>query len=271
MSVSSADGLRVGILGWGTIGQTLAHQIEAQTATGDRSLVLSAVTSRFTDGTPHALAVPAGDLAGHCDVVVEAAGPDAVRDHAESCLAGGVDVVLLSLGALADDHLRSTLINAGPGRLVLCSGAIGGVDMIEAARLHGEVHKILIETTKPAAVLERDWMTDEFRATLRSSTAPVECFRGSVAEAVTRFPESLNVSAALAMAAGRFDVVEVVVIGSPTATGNVHTISVEADSGSYRFSVTNTPSPDNPKTSHVTAWAALRSLRSLAGAPGVFA
>lgn len=270
MTAVATDGLRVGILGWGTIGQALAGQIEAHNTAGDGSLEVSAVASRFSDGAAHPLAVPADELGRHCDVIVEVAGPQAVRDHVESYLAGGTDVVLLSLGALADPKVRSVLLTAGPGRLTFCSGAIGGLDIIEAARLHGRVRQIRIETTKPTAVLERDWMPSELRAALRTGIEPVECFRGTVAEAVTRFPESLNVSAALALAAGCFEVVEVTVIGSPTTTTNTHDITVEADSGTYRFAVTNSPSPDNPKTSHVTAWAALRSLHNLAGTSGVF-
>lgn len=265
----------MGILGWGTIGQTLAGQIDTHNA-GDRepgdsaSLEVSAIASRFSGGAPHPLAVPASELGRHCDVIVEAAGPQAVRDHVELYLAGGTDVVILSLGALADPHLRSSLPSTGPGRMAFCSGAIGGLDIIEAARLQGRVRQIRIETTKPAAILERDWMSDDQRAELRSSSGPVECFRGSVADAVRYFPESLNVSAALALAAGRFEVVEVSVIGSPTATTNSHDITVEADSGTYRFQITNVPSPLNPKSSHITAFAALRSLYNLAGTPAVF-
>ena len=265
--------LQVGILGWGAIGQTLAGQITDRTRDGaiaGCSLEVSAVASRFSGGTAHPLMVPADELGDHCGVIVEAAGPQAVRDHVESYLAGGTDVVLLSLGALADTNLRSSLLAAGPGRLAFCSGAIGGLDIIEAARLHGRVRQVTIETIKPAAVLERDWMSEELCAALRSRAEVVECFRGTVADAVTRFPESLNVSAALALAAGSFEVVEVTVTGSPTATVNTHNVVVEADSGTYRFEITNAPSPDNPKTSHVTAWAALRSLHNLAGNAGVF-
>lgn len=266
VSAVADAGLRVGILGWGSIGQSLADQIQE----GNAALQVTAVASRFSDAVVHPLAVPTHELARRCDVIVEAAGPQAVRDHVESYLAEGTNVLLLSLGALADPMLRSALLNAGPGRLTFCSGAIGGLDVVEAARLHGIVHRIRIETTKPAAVLERDWMPEEMRAALRSGAESVECFTGSVAEAVTRFPESLNVSAALALAAGSFDIVEVTVTGSPTATTNTHDITVEADSGTYRFAVTNSPSPDNPKTSHITAWAALRSLRNVAGTSGVF-
>jgi aspartate dehydrogenase len=274
VTAAASTCLRVGILGWGTIGQTLAGQIQQGNASGGSidatSLKVTAVASRFSNAIAHPLAVPANELGRHCDVIVEAAGPQAVRDHVESYLAQGTNVVLLSLGALADPDLRLSLVNASPGRLIFCSGAIGGVDIVEAARLHGTVREIRIETTKPAAALERDWMPDEMRTALRSGPDPVECFSGSVAEAVSRFPESLNVSAALALAAGCFDIVEVTVTSSPTSTTNTHDITVEATSGTYRFAITNSPSPDNPKTSHITAWAALRSLRSLAGISGVF-
>ncbi|MCH9806037.1 aspartate dehydrogenase, partial [bacterium] len=142
MSEVAVRNLQVGILGWGAIGQTLAGQITDRTRDGaiaGCSLEVSAVASRFSGGTAHPLMVPADELGDHCGVIVEAAGPQAVRDHVEPYLAGGTDVVLLSLGALADPDLRSSLLAAGPGRLAFCSGAIGGLDIIEAARLHGRV------------------------------------------------------------------------------------------------------------------------------------
>ncbi len=260
--------LRVGLLGWGAIGRGVAEQIEASTRAGDRSVVLSAVASRFSDGSTHPLAVAAEEIGTSCDVVVEAAGPDALRVHGERCLTAGADLLVVSIGALMDTRLLEQLISAGPGRPHLCSGAIGGLDLLAAARNYGPIQRIVLETTKPGATLVRDWMSDDLRRDLlypSPGSNSVECFRGTVADAVQRFPESLNVSAALALAAGDDSVVEVAVIGSSTATTNTHDITIDSAAGQYRFSISNRPSPTNPRSSHITAWAVVRSLRSLAG------
>ncbi len=260
--------LRVGLLGWGAINQGVAAQIAASSQAGDESLLVSAVASRFSAGFPHPLSVPASQLADHCDVVVEAAGPDALREHGEQYLAAGADLLIVSIGALMDGSLLDRLVSTKPGRPYLCSGAIGGLDLLAAARDYGAIERVVLETTKPSATLARDWMSDELRRRLLEPTLDseaVECFRGTVGDAVQRFPESLNVSAALALAAGDAAVVEVAVIGSPVATTNTHDITIDSAAGNYRFSISNRPSPDNPRTSHITAWSVVRSLRSLAG------
>ncbi|MEM7339477.1 MAG: aspartate dehydrogenase domain-containing protein [Actinomycetota bacterium] len=265
------DQIRVGILGWGAIGREVAALVDAGAAdTPTATQRLTAVASRFRDGEPHALAVPAAALAEHCDVVVEAAGPEPLRAHASAYLRAGADVVVVSIGALVDDEVRRELTGIGPGRLLLSSGAIGGLDLISAAQLYGSIDRVRLETTKPSASLVRAWMTAAMQAQLTAAEEPVECFRGSVADAVRLFPESLNVAAALGLAAGTLDLVEVVVVGSPTATTNSHQITVSAASGRYSIAVENTPSPSNPRTSHLTAWSVLRTLRNRVGPSGSF-
>lgn len=266
-----AEHVRVGILGWGAIGRQVATLITAGSADiATTTMDVAAVASRFRDGASHPLAVPMDELGDQCDVVVEAAGPEPLRTHAERYLRAGADVLAVSIGALVDDDLRSRLTTAGPGRLLLCSGAIGGLDLVNAARLYGPIDTIRLETTKPSASLVRDWMPQAMQDALAANREPVECFRGSVADAVRLFPESLNVSAALGLAAGDVDLVEVVVTGSPTATTNSHEITVAAASGTYRVAVDNTPSPTNPRTSHLTAWSVLRALQNRSRPPGTF-
>src|SRR5690349_20638110 len=51
-------------------------------------------------------------LADDPDVVVEAAGREAVFAHAERCLRAGKDLVVASGGALGDEPLRQALISA---------------------------------------------------------------------------------------------------------------------------------------------------------------
>ena len=79
-------------------------------------------------------------LADKPNVVAECASHEAVREYGSSILSAGIDFVIISIGALADDHLRTSLqdaATAGHSRIVLPSGAIGGVDALVAARLSG--------------------------------------------------------------------------------------------------------------------------------------
>ncbi len=71
------------------------------------------------------------------ELVVEAAGHEAVREIVPDCLSRGLPVLISSIGALHDDLLFERLTGlAGShgGRLLLASGALGALDYIRAAR-----------------------------------------------------------------------------------------------------------------------------------------
>jgi aspartate dehydrogenase len=96
----------------------------------------------------------AGLLADGPDTVAECASHTAVRDHGAAILAAGCDFVVISIGALADDGLRTQLIDAarrGGTRLVLPPGAVGGVDALAAAKLSG-LESVVYSGRKPATL-----------------------------------------------------------------------------------------------------------------------
>ena len=92
-------------------------------------------------------------LALRPQVVVEAASLDAVREHLVELLRGGVGVVELSAGALADDALRreaQAAAEASGALLYVPSGGIGGLDAFKTACLAG-VDEASIQVAKPPA------------------------------------------------------------------------------------------------------------------------
>src|ERR1700704_5140890 len=83
--------------------------------------------------------------------VVEAASHDAVREHLVALLEAGIHVVVLSVGALADDRLRHAAEDAARrsgALLYVPSGGIGGLDALKAACAAG-VDEVSIEVAKP--------------------------------------------------------------------------------------------------------------------------
>ncbi len=70
-------------------------------------------------------------IAARPAVVLEAAGHDAVRAYALPIVKGGLDVILMSIGALADEAIRTPLEDTARqhGATVwLPSGGVGGLD-----------------------------------------------------------------------------------------------------------------------------------------------
>ena len=257
--------IRVGLIGEGAIGREVASALTAGRIEGAR---LGGVLTRSGgDGR-------CSDIAGLLDVsdvVVEAAGQAAVRELGADVIASGRDLLVVSVGALVDPTLLDRL-RSGPGRLSVSSGAIGGLDALRAAMLaatdegHGLESVELITTKAPGSLLE-DWMDDDLRRRLTAGTERIEVFRGSASEAVTRFPRSVNVSATLGLATLGMDRTRVTVVADPEVGENEHRIRATGVVGTYEFVLRNAPSPENPRTSRLTALSVLRWIADRAGGP----
>ncbi len=195
-----------------------------------------------------------GLLSAGPDVVVEAASQEAVKQYGLRVLEAGADLVVLSVGALMDEGLRSRLVEAARRRghrIYVPSGAIAGLDAVYALSLD-EIRSVRLVTRKPPRSLG---LAEEPRR-------PVTLYRGPAGEAVKRFPANVNVAAALSLAAGRE--AEVEVIADPGATENIHEVYVDSEASRLAVRVENRPSPRNPRTSYLAALSAVALLKRLA-------
>lgn len=204
------------------------------------------------------------------DVVVEAASQAAVAEYGPAVKEAGIDFVVVSVGALVDDELFGALSAPSGGKLLVSTGACGGIDLLRAANLMEPLERVRLQTTKPSAALVRDWMDDELRQRLVDGQEALSVFVGSSREAVQRFPETANISATIALATIGFDAVEVEVRADPEARSATHEITASGRAGTYRFVIQNALSPRNMKTSAVTSYSVLRALadRTAAFTPG---
>jgi aspartate dehydrogenase len=91
-------------------------------------------------------------------------------------------------------------------------------------------------------------------------TEPKELFHGPAREAVVRFPESVNVAAAVSLAGIGLDRTEVRVIADPGIQRNQHEVVAEGAFGRLRFEIQGIPSDDNPKTGRIVAMSILHTL-----------
>ncbi|MDA3631049.1 DUF108 domain-containing protein [Saccharopolyspora sp. WRP15-2] len=258
--MTNSPSLRVGLLGFGSIGAKVASELDAGAVPGAR---VAAVLRRRADAGPSAVDSLA-ELLRRCDVVVEAAGPAVLREVAAQVLDTGRDLVAVSVGGLFEDGFVDRLPRRG--RLVLCSGAIGGLDLLRAAAFAGPLRRVRITSRKkPRSLLQpwmEAWVADRLK-TMEPGDEPVELFDGGVAQAVQLFPNNVNVAATVAFAAGDRALVEVCVVADPAATRTAHVIEIDGSIGSYRFEIANDPSPRNPASSAVVAYSVLRSIADL--------
>jgi aspartate dehydrogenase len=254
--------LRVGLLGYGSIGAAVAGALRAGEVPG---AVLTAVARRTGPGCAESVSV--SELPDRCDLLVEAAGQAAVEAHAATVLDRGVDLLVVSTGALADERLRTVLAASGPGRLLISSGAIGGIDLLRAASRAGPVSVRLTSVKAPGSLI-RPWMPADLVASLRAGLPDDDetvVFDGGASEAAARFPTNANVAATLALAAGDWDAVTVRIVARRAATMTRHRIEIEAQTGTYLLDLRNVPLADNPASSRLVADAVLRALADAAG------
>jgi aspartate dehydrogenase len=233
---------RLAIIGGGTVGRTVAERVAAGSVAG---VELVGIYERTADDDLPALLT--------ADVVVEAAGRSAVVDHAEAVLGAGIDFVCCSVGALADGPLRARVLAAATrsgARLIIPSGAVGGLDLMRAAAEAG-LDEVLVEQRKPARILLDDPL-DEARVV----------FEGSVAQVVELYPETTNVAAAVALAGLGFERTRARVVADPALEANQVVLTARGSFGSFTLSLENVASA-NPRTSTIVAHSVVVALRAL--------
>jgi len=227
---------KIGLLGCGAIGSEIA------TAVCDRKVGNASLVALFDQDAEMAsslarrlpITVPAFTNIGQflavsgLEMVVECASPGAVRAYAEAVLSSGRDLLMISSGALTDTALfhRLAALAEGRGRrLIIPSGALGGIDAIRAAR--GRLEEVTLTTTKPPEALKgapgfKEWESKE------------------IIEAQVIFDGSAL---------------------DPRSPGNVHEIYARGDFGVMRFTLENRPHERNPRTSYLAVLSVLETLR----------
>jgi aspartate dehydrogenase len=202
-------------------------------------------------------------LARDSAVVAEVAGQQAVAEHGPDVLRRGFDLMVISIGALAEPALLDRLKAAardGNSRMILPAGAIGGLDAIAAMRVGG-LHAVRYRSRKPPAA----WRGSpaEKVADLDRLDGRTVLYRGSAGEAALLYPQNANVAAAVALAGLGFDNTEVELVADPDAPGNVHEIEAEGAAGRFAIQLQGRPSRTNPKTSALAALSVARALINL--------
>ena len=186
-------------------------------------------------------------------LIVECASHSAIAAYGERILSAGVSLMVVSIGALCDDSLHERLNGAAQqsgAQLVLVSGAVGGLDALRAAR-RGGLTKVTYRARKPSSSWEAS--TGELEVDLATLDKPTVIFAGSAREAARMFPKNANVAASVALAGLGLDETDVELIADPQASQNTHEISFSGADGDFNFRMCGNPSPDNPKTSMLTA------------------
>jgi aspartate dehydrogenase len=252
---------RVALIGWGAIGRRLHAVLAPHAPVAPVVAALRRAPGSGSEPVPIVGTLEAL-LAHRPDLVVECAGHDALRAHGAAVLAAGVDLLVASVGALADDALEARLAEAARAsgaRLQFPSGAVAGLDALQAARLAGLESVDYTSTKAPAA-----WRGTEAErlVDLDALDAPRVFLDTDARDAALRFPQNANVAAAIALAGLGFERTRVRLVADPQAEGNRHRLRARGGFGELDVTVLGRVLADNPKSSvlapHSLAAAVLR-------------
>jgi len=254
---------RIGIAGFGQIGQELARRL----LQGVPGMLLSAVAGRDREKVLAALAaldapIPAvsiDELEPLSDIVVECAPAAALPRIAEPVLRAGKEIVVLSVGALLQHPDLIELARAHGGQITVPTGALLGLDAVGAVA-EGTIRSVRMTTRKPGRALAGAPGLDDAGMDLESVEEPVRVFAGTAREAAQGFPANLNVAAALALAGAGPDRTLIEVWLDPGAERNTHTIEIKSDLADLKMTIENIPS-ENPRTGRITAPSVISLLR----------
>ena len=258
--------ITIGLIGFGAIGREVAAAVvEGRAGRAKLGGILIRSPHKVEPGTAEQLGCrfftdAANFLDTEMDLVIEAAGHDAVRAYAESVLRADKDLMVVAIGAFADAGLWervSRLAHDRGRRVYLPSAGIAGLDAIGSAAL-AELTEVTHFIRKPPGGL----LPPEEAAEVERSGQPRELFNGPAREAAPRFPENVNVAAAVSLAGIGLDRTFVRVVADPSVTKNTHEVVAKGWFGELRILMQNTPSP-NPKTGRIVALSLVKAIRNL--------
>lgn len=256
--------LKVGLIGCGAIGMEIRRALTQSEWAEVCGVLLRpagrSLASLAAAGAPVVHGIEEL-LAAQPDIVVECAGHEAVDAYAGRVLEAGCDLMVVSVGALASSE-RFERLKAGAAsnqcRVFIPAGAIGGLDFLQGAQLAG-LHTVRYRSRKPPLA----WRGSPAEALVDLDTLPKAhtFYRGSAREAATQFPKNANVAATLAFATLGLDDTQVELVADPQAAGNFHEIDAEGEAGSISLRIQAKASPNNPRTSMITAYSVIHALQ----------
>jgi aspartate dehydrogenase len=258
---------RVAIAGFGAIGRVVAAHLDR----GIAGLRLVAVAARDKARAERAMAgfarpvpvLPLAELAEEAEIIVECAPAALLREIAEPTLGRGRTLLVLSCGALIDNFDLVDLARRTGGRILVPSGALLGLDAVQAAA-QGAVERVHMMTRKPPRGLAGAPYLIAHGISLDGLSAAKRVFAGTAREAARGFPANVNVAAALALAGIGPERTTVEIWADPGITRNTHRIEVEAETARFTLAIENVPSADNPRTGRLTALSVVALLKKLA-------
>lgn len=158
------------------------------------------------------------------DYIVEATNPSATKMILEQTIEKGINVILLSIGALSNeeyyDNIKKKCLENNT-RIYLASGAISGFDVLRTAQIMGLTAASLTNTKGPKALSK----TTLYKNNMENEDTVA--FEGSAYEAIKNLPTGINVGVAAALATRGVHNTNIKIQTKPGFVGDSQCIDIE--------------------------------------------
>lgn len=262
--------LRIGIVGCGAIGSSLAKTIVRDFKEGadlaalfdidaEKSCDLSRMVSKGRD-----LAVlNLEQLINKSGLVIEASSAGSSWGITQKVLRAGRDIMIMSVGGIVSRFRElGSLAKKYGSRVYFPSGAISGIDGIKAAKI-GEIKKVILTTRKNPESFRGIEYIKRKAIILDKIKKDTLLFSGNAKDAIRFFPQNINVAGLLSIAGLGENKTRVKIIASPKHKKNIHEIEILSDAARIFTRTENILHPDNPKTSFLAVLSAIATLKQI--------
>ena len=261
--------LRIGIVGCGAIGSSLAEAINNDFRNQARLCGLYDIV--FEKSLKLALKLrrrrlaykDAASLMRSADLIIEATHADFSYNIARQAILEKCDVMIMSVGGILRKYKElSRLAKRHQAKVYVPSGAISGLDAVKASSI-SKIKSVTLTTIKPVTAFGNIAYISEKKINLNAVRKEEVIFQGSALEATKYFPQNVNVAAALSLAGIGPQKTKVRIIASALARRNTHEIEVVSQAGKIMTRTENVIHPENPKTSYLAVLSAIANLKQI--------
>lgn len=260
--------VKVGIIGCGTIGTEIAKVCEGRLS---RRFALVGICDTDKEKALSLIRrlkkkvkiLKMDDLIKIADLVVEAASAGISAKVLKKVINNKKAVLVMSVGGLIGNEGLLKEADEKGIRVYIPSGAICGIDGLKSAQA-GRVDSVTLTTKKPIRGLTGAPYLEKKKIDLSEINEEKVIFDGTAKEAVSGFPQNVNVCAILSLAGIGAEKTRVRIVTSPDYTKNIHEVEITGSSGTINTRTENVPSETNPKTSALAVFSAIAMLEEIA-------
>jgi len=261
--------LKIGIIGCGAIGSSLAKYISSDLTKKAQLIGLcdinreSAFKLAVKVGNPKLVTPDLKVLIKKSDLIIEATKAAAAFEIAKKVLSEAKDIMVMSAGGMINRYKElSELAEKKSSKIFIPSGAICGIDGTKGLAC-AKIKKVTLTTTKPPEAFAGVAYIADKNIKLDGIRDDLVIFEGSAEAAVSAFPQNINVASTLSMAGIGAKETTVRIIASPKIKRNIHEVEIDSDAGKIIARTENVIHPDNPKTSFLAVLSAIAVLKGI--------